>query len=623
MISNVISIKISLDELKDLVNSRFETYDEILKSIELNQENNLKIFIDKINIQNNLIEFYSELNRYIYNSELNIDINSDLANSKFYNLGLETVEIIETVNVIIKYSDQSIKIFDIPKKYIFKLDNIISEQFELRKQLEWIRPLKISSYIDKLKNKFTNNIVNDINPKEELEQINSDELILEEISHYIKLIEYSEKNFNNVNFFLKGGFVIGFKLIQLICYQAKLQLSQLNQKQIILDTLEFIRDFDIAMCIDTDNNQNYQIELDNFLSNDIVSNYFRKEGQVVIVLRDKNNLKTKSNPLESFIELSIKNCKSPHDLSHLVDLEIPMTSMLIQINLENIKLVFQIIKSYYLLQNNLDFDENFYSILINQINLLQIQIHKTTPIGLFDITQSSYLDRNKKFSDQMIRIINKSSEQIELLIPEIINTKSINPESINPESINPESINPESIKIFLASGMTQPDRLFIRLINKNIPKSLRCEKLLEKYNIDINTIDWLLNPDVLIKIINIFLTNLSAQYIDWEKIKKTNCSSCTINKFMSDLKVSSLEKTLFLECNLGRLIGEIDKISNSNDFNKMIRVYNLLKIIFGKNQTQQIRNNFNPKDQSNIFRVQKSYDNLVNNIIWFQIKKFI
>lgn len=68
------------------------------------------------------------------------------------------------------------------------------------------------------------------------------------------------------------------------------------------------------------------------------------------------------------------------------------------------------------------------------------------------------------------------------------------------------------------------------------------------------------------------------------------------------------------------MIGEIDKISNSDSLDKMEIVYSQLKKIFGKNHTQYVRNHFNPKDQSNLVRIQKSYDNLVESIIW---KKYI
>ena len=149
------------------------------------------------------------------------------------------------------------------------------------------------------------------------------------------------------------------------------------------------------------------------------------------------------------------------------------------------------------------------------------------------------------------------------------------------------------------------------MIVKNIPKSIKCKEILEKYNIQTKNINWLLNDEILITLIKTFLLNISIKYIDWKQIPNMNYSTSVINKFLLDL---------FDGCNFGRLIGEIDKISNSNDLNKMIKVYNLLKIVFGKNQTQQIRNNFNLKSQSNILGVQKSFNNLTNTIISNKIK---
>jgi len=303
--------------------------------------------------------------------------------------------------------------------------------------------------------------------------------------------------------------------------------------------------------------------------------------------------------------MSIKNCGTPHDASHLIDLEIPLTSMMVQIKNSNIELIFSIIKSYYILQEcGIELEDEFYSCLVQKINLLSIQIYKTTPQGLFDVLECYYSSGNTILSKEII-------EQIENTSNQIMSNFDIN---------NNHLINSESIKQFLASSIIQPDRLFIRLVGKNIPKSTRCEKILENYKISISNINWLLGKDILNQIIIIFLTNLSNLYIDWEKIINfTDCSTSSINRYITNSKIHLIDKTIFFGCNLGRLIGEIDKISNSNNLNKMIGVYNLLKIIFGKNQSQMVRNNFNPKDQSNILRVQKSYFNLVDKIILLHI----
>ena len=596
----ILNIKrITKNDLINLNLVRFKLYDEILYNIQTNNHILNIDLVNQINDINNIIEFYYELNCYVYNLEYDIRIEYDLINYEKEN----SINKITLINL----SNNKIKNFYLQKYYFEINENFITKQIDLRKELEWIKLIKISSFIDKLKNNInTAEVIKKI--EIDTENINWKKLIDDEIVHYIELFQYSFIHYSDINFFLKGGFVIGFKIIQLICENLLNNQITLNPKQIIIDTLEFIRDFDIAVCINSSNDIEYQHMLNKFLSNDIVLKYFRKEGQVVIVLRDKNNLKTHSNKTESFMEMSIKNCETPHDISHMVDLEIPLTSMIVQIQNSNIKLIFSIIKSYYILQEyGMDLDNEFYYGLLNKINLLSIQIYKTTPQGLFDVSKCNYSSGNTTLSKEIIEQIEKTSNQLTLNFD-------------NDYTIT----NCESIKQFLASSIIQPDRLFIRLITKNISKSARCEAILEKYSIPISNINWLLKKDILYLIIITFLTNLSNFYIDWEKIiNYTDCSTNSINKYMTNLKIHLMDKTIFSGCNLGRLIGEIDKISNTNDLNKMIKVYDLLKIIFGKNQSQMIRNNFNPKDQSNILRVQKSYFNLVDKIISLNINSLI
>lgn len=600
--SNIYIKKITKNDLEHFNKVRCELYDKILYNIEINNYVIINDLVKEINAINEIIELYYELNCYIYNLEYNINIYYESINDNTINSMIKIT--------LVNLSNNKTTNFHLPKDYIKINNNESIEQPDIRKQLEWIKSIKISSFIDKLKNNIEKKNIKKIETEKvniSTNSINSLNSIDDEINHYIELFKYSFINYSDINFFLKGGFVIGFKIIQLITENLLNNQITLNPKQIIIDTLEFVRDFDIAVCINSLDINQYQHMLNQFLLNDIVLKYFRKEGQVVIVLRDKNNLKTLSNQSESFIEMSIKHCETPHDASHIIDLEIPLTSMMIQIKNSNIELIFSIIKSYYILQEcRMELKDEFYSSLVQKINLLSIQIHKTTPQGLFDVLECYYSSGNTTLSDEIIEQIEKTSNQI---------ISNIN---------NNHIINSLSIKQFLASSIIQPDRLFIRLVGKNIPKSTRCEKILENYKIFISNINWLLEKDIMDQTIIIFLTNLSKLYIDWEKlIKETDCSTSSINRYITNSKIHLMDKTIFSGCNLGRLIGEIDKISNSNDLNKMIKVHNLLKIIFGKNQSQMVRNNFNPKDQSNILRVQKSYFNLVDKIILLHINSLI
>lgn len=49
----------------------------------------------------------------------------------------------QILKIYIEYSDQTTKIFEVPKDYLVKLDYTIQDPIELRNQLEWIRTLEI------------------------------------------------------------------------------------------------------------------------------------------------------------------------------------------------------------------------------------------------------------------------------------------------------------------------------------------------------------------------------------------------------------------------------------------------------------------------------------------------
>jgi hypothetical protein len=115
----------------------------------------------------------------------------------------------------------------------------------------------------------------------------------------------------------------------------------------------------------------------------------------------------------------------------------------------------------------------------------------------------------------------------------------------------------------LPSSIIQPDRLFVRLICKNIPKSLKSKSIMEKYLINTNEIHWLLDKNFILTTIDLFLTNLSEYYIDWKNVKIGD------KNIFNGEKIAYIEKMLFTDCNLGRLIGEIDKISCLNNLDKM------------------------------------------------------
>jgi hypothetical protein len=101
------------------------------------------------------------------------------------------------------------------------------------------------------------------------------------------------------NWFLKGGFVHGFKLIQLL---SKSKKSDLNLIEIIKETNKYIRDFDLIMCI-SGNKSEYETKFNAFDQEQLNNGHFRREGQNISVYRYIDRYLTKDN--ESFIEFEI------------------------------------------------------------------------------------------------------------------------------------------------------------------------------------------------------------------------------------------------------------------------------------------------------------------------------
>lgn len=575
--------KISKEELNLLVKKRNILYDQIL-NLNIEKKDLIKEAVEQINKINIIIDFFFELNRYVFNKKLNI--NFQLINDKlFFSI----------------YSDlfKVEKILEIDIEYVEYFDTMETNSciFDYRNYLEWIKKLNISFYVDKLSLYYSKYIMETKDIKENKTKSNP-EIISKELFYYKKLL--SENFCSEYNFYMKGGFVIGFAMIKIIYSSC---LKKEYEKEIILDTLDFIRDFDFVLEINSNNNlEIYSKKLEEFLTLDIFKKYFRKEGTVITVIRAKENYKLSNN--ESFLELAIKNSPNLTKGTGMIDLELPMTTMKINIDSSNIDIIFDIIYTYWkIIEGSVDLNLIDFKDLIKKIVKLDINIYSATNIGLFDVSVCDYGSKCSKLSIDAINIIEKTANKFNHLKKNILD---------------------KSIEQFLASGQNQPDRIFMRLLNKNFKKSKKCVKLLNKYEISSSNITWLLDKKNILEIISKFFKNLAKKYIDWNiitEIHNTNSSNClsfVINNFIKSNNIGKLSETLFMSSNLGRLIGEFNKLKYC-DLKKKIKVYNLAKIIFGKNITHEIRINFQSKDIFNIVRLQKSFCDLSNWIIMDKI----
>ena len=283
--------------------------------------------------------------------------------------------------------------------------------------------------------------------------------IEKEIGFWIQFIE--EMIDDGYNVYAKGGSILGLQLI-------KIFINSIGDDDLLFKTLndcinlKLIKDWDFTSLIPT-NRQTMLMEK--------AKKYgIIKEGETIIVLRMRECIKVGT---EALFEISIK------EDDPLSELELPMTTMKIEITKTNIKSLFELSKMFYsmtnITTNPLTYD-NFITLKENLINLeIIIPEH-----------ENGYFKVDNNFDEGGL-----SNFLLELIENTTPNTNEMQ---------------------FLVAQIKQPDRMFFRLLGKNQNKSIMIEKFLENNSIENNSIEnnsiekptWLLNVSHLSGLINDF-----------------------------------------------------------------------------------------------------------------------
>ena len=288
--------------------------------------------------------------------------------------------------------------------------------------------------------------------------------IEKEIGFWVQFIE--EMIDDGYNVYAKGGSILGLQLI-------KIFINNISDDDFLFKTLndcinlKLIKDWDFTSLIPK-NRQTMLMEK--------AKKYgIIKEGETIIVLRMRECMKVGT---EALFEISIK------EDDPLSELELPMTTMKIEITKTNIKSLFELSKMFYsmvdMLTNPLTHD-NFITLKENLINLeIIIPEH-----------ENGYFKVDNNFDEGGL-----SNFLLELIENTTPNTNEMQ---------------------FLVAQIKQPDRMFFRLLGKNQNKSIMIEKFLENNSIENNSIEnnsiennsiekptWLLNVSHLNGLINDF-----------------------------------------------------------------------------------------------------------------------
>ncbi len=367
------------------------------------------------------------------------------------------------------------------------------------------------------------------------------------------------------NIYLKGGSVLGLKILQMMINHGKLNDQTLKD----FCELQLIKDWDYTIYYD----ENIILTKEIYEKHNI-----KNEASTMIVVRHTN--KTMING-ESLFEASIKKNEP------LSALEIPLTSMKIKLkSLEDIQSIKKIAAMFY--NNNIDLDQ-----LISIINRIKIEIMDCEN-GLFNITND---------------IDNIDNGDLSLLMLNLISESSIN----------------SSQKQFLISNLVQPDRLFYRFKEKNIKKNAKIVKFLTEMNISIKEEKWLIddtNKITLEKLIDDFI--ISVQEHINNLIKRDACGFVDIYTLYNEYQKYIIKLDNYYDINNNQTQSIINKELLETKPNKhkcenlQIKIEKMRSNMF--NSIDEIKNSFGYLDynildkfDSNIHKsMKKIYDADIN-----------
>ena len=260
--------------------------------------------------------------------------------------------------------------------------------------------------------------------------------------------------------YVKGGTVLGLKVAQLL-------FNQIGDESKLDDLLELdlIKDWDFTII-------GREIgEIDG------KTNKMTNEGKTMKIYRYKGYGPRLEFDRSALFELSVK------DDENFSDLEIPMTSMKIKLDLKNIKYIFVLALYFYLRKEDHD-------------------------IKLFGNVLT-------KMNQRMVRDIIKN--HIEVVVPDCLNglfntdpNTDLDTGGLNKELIDiiKNTTVDQNEQQFIVSHIKEPDRMIVRLFPKNIKKSEKISNFLKQTNI-INQ-PWLLNRENIERLIDDFLNNLDS-----------------------------------------------------------------------------------------------------------------
>jgi len=268
----------------------------------------------------------------------------------------------------------------------------------------------------------------------------------------------------NYDVYLKGGTVLGL-------YILKLLYEKYGDDYIIFEKyfnellkLDLIKDWDFTSYTYKPIDDNIEKELATIAE----KNNLVRRGKTFILYQTEYPIKIKDAAL---FEISIMEDEI------FSNAELPLTTMKIKINKKNLNHIFMFAKCFYSYKiKNIPIDTD---IIKHMISKLHFYIYPNKN-GFFSINKDIY--NIGSLNKNIVEFIHKFADNI-------------------------------NIEQFLITHILEPNRIFYRLLEKNIPKADKINNFLKKYDLPTNQ-SWLFNTKSIEKLINTFIIKLSDKIVD-------------------------------------------------------------------------------------------------------------
>lgn len=334
-----------------------------------------------------------------------------------------------------------------------------------------------------------------------------------EFKDWINNIKVLKEKYPQIKVFSKGGSVLGLEVFKLT----------INEDSTIEDfenflNLNLIRDWDLIFHLEKEDEKyagkNSKGEYGNLIEILTSKKKFRAEGSNTCIIRhkEKNLIKQGESLLEATLYIKKK-------ITEYSKIEVPITSMIFEINNDNIYNFFKVITIFWVLEKTKkqDFAELkkfMLEYLVKTLTYFNIEIINSEN-GFVKIQSKDEIDYGKRISDKIFKSYIKNYNLNE--------------------------------KQFLLSIYDNAMAL-VRMIYKNIPKSNK----LEKYLYPIKP-DWILNQNIILNLLDEMKTKIFNHYE---------------HLYLELYKDPSEENIINLFTNLDNFFSEMLIVVVFNEFNK-------------------------------------------------------